>query len=83
MPWLNACSCWGGGVLRFVLDCDWCASTTSVVGRVVLPGCVERRSELFTHLVACFDCARGAVPGIRRSDGGKSGLPQPPVAFFG
>jgi hypothetical protein len=27
------------------------------------------------------DRVRGAVPGIRRFDGGKSGLPQPPVAL--
>lgn len=43
------------------------------------PVAIREDMSLVPVEAACFDCARGAVPGIRRFDDGKSGLPQPPV----
>jgi hypothetical protein len=65
------------------LDHNWCLRNDVCVGAsgpcsVV----VRRRSGPRPPLrFAWLDRVRGAVPGIRRFVGGKSGLPQPPVAF--
>lgn len=83
MPWLNACLFARGEKLMSDLICDLCARTASAPGGVVLSSCNQGRPEHFPPVeAACFDCARGAVPGIRRFDDGKSGLPQPPVALL-
>ena len=40
----------------------------------------SEEARVFSHAeAACPGCVRGAAPGIRRLDDGKSGLPQPPV----
>lgn len=60
-------------------DCNGCISAMCVAGGVLPRFNRKEAPSLCPVEAACLGRVRGAVPGIRRLDDGKSGLPQPPV----
>jgi hypothetical protein len=66
-----------------ILDHNWCLSKRRLRrSERSLLGCSSEEVRAPSPVeIPWLGRVRGAVPGIRRFVGGKSGLPQPPVAF--